>query len=366
MGATRLTSCLGRVESAGPHRVEQGLAPSRRYQRRRLEKTPLYKIVSECLEGWLADRSAREHPVADSIEEEFRRYLTCGLLCFGFARALCTRCPQRFVVAFSCKRRGVCPSCNGRHMAQTAAHLVDHVIPPVPVRQWVISVPKRLRGVLGDRPKAVAAVTRILLDEIETLLCLERLRCDEQATLPSPRPRLGAVSFLHRFGSGLNRHAHLHAAVTDGVFLPGPHAPDGPPAFLPARPLTQGDLAALTERVRRRVIAFFKRQGFLNAHAAADMLAWENSGFSIDASVRITLNRPRRAELLSVARASPEVLCPAPLRTRTALRDPRRRRPHHPHPLRDAPAQGRQLGRGRPLTKVNAAGSQRRHRAHAV
>ena len=177
-------------------------------------------------------------------------------------------------------------------MAQTVAHLVDHVIPPVPVRQWVISLPKRLRGVLGDWPKAVAAVTRIFLAEIEKLLCLERLRCDEQATPPSPRPRVGAVSFLHRFGSGLNRHAHLHAAVTDGVFLPGPHGPDGLPAFLPARPLTQGDLAALTERVRRRVIAFFKRQGFLNAHAAAAMLAWENSGFSIDASVRITLFRP--------------------------------------------------------------------------
>ena len=72
--------------------------------------------------------------------------------------------------SFSCKRRGVCPSCNGRHMAQTAAHLVDHVIPPVPVRQWVISVPKRLRGVLGDRPKVVAAVTRMFLHEIETLL----------------------------------------------------------------------------------------------------------------------------------------------------------------------------------------------------
>ena len=144
-------------------RPHAGPAPSCRYERRRPEKTPLYKIVSECLEGWLADRSAREQPVAGSVEEEFRGYLTCRLLCFGFARALCTRCPQRFVVAFSCKRRGVCPSCNGRHMAQTAAHLVDHVIPPVPVRQWVISLPKRLRGVLGDRPKAVAAVTRIFL-----------------------------------------------------------------------------------------------------------------------------------------------------------------------------------------------------------
>jgi hypothetical protein len=89
-----------------------------------------------------------------------------GCFCFGFARAVCTQCTQTFVVAFSCKRRGVCPSCNGRHMAQTAAHLVDHVIPPVPVRQWVISLPKRLRGFLGDWRKSVAVVTRIFLDEI--------------------------------------------------------------------------------------------------------------------------------------------------------------------------------------------------------
>ncbi|RLT17767.1 MAG: hypothetical protein DWI27_05895 [Planctomycetota bacterium] len=53
------------------------------------------------------------------------------------------------------------PFRNGRHMAQTAAHLVDHVIPPVPVRQWVISVPKRLRRFLADRPPAVAALTGV-------------------------------------------------------------------------------------------------------------------------------------------------------------------------------------------------------------
>jgi hypothetical protein len=140
-------------------------------------------------------------------------------------------------------------------MAQTAAHLVDHVLPPVPVRQWVISVPKRLRGFLGDRPKAVAAVTRIFLAEIEKLLC------STHVTPPSTRPRLGAVSFLHRFGSGLNRHAHLHAAVTDGVFLPGAHGPDGPSAFLPARPLTAADLAALTVKVRRRVIGWYQDGG---------------------------------------------------------------------------------------------------------
>jgi hypothetical protein len=40
------------------------------------------------------------------------------------------------VIAFSCKGRGICPSCNVRRMAETAARLVDHVFPPLPVRQW--------------------------------------------------------------------------------------------------------------------------------------------------------------------------------------------------------------------------------------
>ena len=104
-------------------------------------------------------------------------------------------------------------------------------------------------------------------------------------------PRLGAVSFIRRFGSGLNRHAHLHACVTDGVFLPGPNGPSGPPAFLPTGPLTAADLAALTEQIRRRVICWFKRQGFLDKQAATAMLAWAHGGFSIDASVRTTILR---------------------------------------------------------------------------
>jgi len=79
-------------------------------------------------------------------------------------------------------------------MAQTAAHLVDHVIPPVPVRQWAISVPKRLRGFLADRPAAVSALTKIFLDEIERLLCAAADATPAAKTSAAPRPRLGAVS----------------------------------------------------------------------------------------------------------------------------------------------------------------------------
>ena len=92
--------------------------------------------------------------------------------------------------------------------------------------------------------------------------------------------------------SKANHHVHLHACVTDGVFVPAAADAgcDAPPAFLPARPITHVHLAALTERVRRRVLRWFRLAGLLDAAAAANMLAWENSGFSVDASVRITLS----------------------------------------------------------------------------
>jgi hypothetical protein len=123
-------------------------------------------------------------------------------------------------------------------MAQTAAHLADHVIPPVPVRQWVISLPKRLRGMLADRPKAVAALTKIFLDEIERMLCAVAGGTRDADATARPRPRLGGISFLHRFGSALNHHVHLHACVTDGAFVPAAEGTgcDTPPAFVPAPP----------------------------------------------------------------------------------------------------------------------------------
>jgi hypothetical protein len=79
--------------------------------------------------------------------------------------------------------------------------------------------------------------------------------------------------------------------VTDGVFMPavGGAGCCASPAFLPVRPITQADLATVTERVRHRVIRWFRLAHLLDASAAADMIAWENSGFSIDSSVRIAL-----------------------------------------------------------------------------
>ena len=57
----------------------------------------------------------------------------------------CDACRHEKLVAFSCKRRGFCPSCGARRMAETAAHLVEHVLPEQPIRQWVLSFPYPLR-----------------------------------------------------------------------------------------------------------------------------------------------------------------------------------------------------------------------------
>ena len=64
-------------------------------------------------------------------------------------------------------RGGFCPSCGGRRMAQRAAHLVDHVLPDVPIRQWVLTLPHRLRYDLAWRHDLCRRVARILHGAIE-------------------------------------------------------------------------------------------------------------------------------------------------------------------------------------------------------
>ena len=103
------------------------------YERHKPEKTLLHEVVREQLEGFLASASHRDQPVPRFIEQELRAFLRCGVLAHGFLRLHCDDCGHDRLLAFSCKRRGFCPSCGGRRMADAAAHLVDSVLPEVPV-----------------------------------------------------------------------------------------------------------------------------------------------------------------------------------------------------------------------------------------
>ncbi|MBF8288004.1 MAG: hypothetical protein HW381_1112, partial [Candidatus Rokubacteria bacterium] len=117
------------------------------YRPRDAEHTVLHQVVAEHLEtflGAVAEAGAGAG-LPQFVEREFREFLRCGVYEAGVARFQCEGCRREHLVPFSCKGRGWCPSCGGRRMTERAAHLVDAVLPWVPVRQWVLTVPFRLR-----------------------------------------------------------------------------------------------------------------------------------------------------------------------------------------------------------------------------
>jgi hypothetical protein len=174
-------------------------------------------------------------------------------LAYGFARARRAECGHEFLIAFSCKGRGVCPSCNARRMAETAAQRVEQVIPRVPVRQEVLSLPKRLRYFLHHDPRAIDSALHSLLHATESYLREASLDAD-------PKARIGAVAFIHRFGSAINEHIHLHCVVTDGVF----DLDEKATLRFHEATITPAGIEEVHGKVRRRIIRAFVRRGFID------------------------------------------------------------------------------------------------------
>ena len=99
------------------------------YERHRPEQTTLYRLVQQYAKSYFAQtEEATGASLPHVVKDEFDAYLECGILAHGFLRLRCADCGHDKLVAFSCKRRGFCPSCGARRMSQSAAHLVDHVI----------------------------------------------------------------------------------------------------------------------------------------------------------------------------------------------------------------------------------------------
>ncbi|WP_270908579.1 transposase, partial [Listeria innocua] len=99
---------------------------------------------------------------------------------------------------------------------------------------------------------------------------------------------------IHRFGSSLNEHVHFHVCVVDGVFeqVPGEGDADAQEAAIPAgvlfHPATGVDADAVAQvqaTLRKRILRAFVGQGLLESCDAKDMLAYQHSGFSVDAGV---------------------------------------------------------------------------------
>ena len=209
-------------------------AGSVRYRRHRPEETLLYQIVERHYSAFVEHLAEAGKHLPGHVRQAFDAYLQCGRLKHGFlrlharrlhsrascpsgkppfrSRLRCTTCHAEHLLAFSCKRRGFCPSCGARRMADGAASLVDQVLPERPIRQWVLSLPLSLRFLLATNPTLISRVLGIVYRVIAAHLI-------KQAGYTQQSARTGAITFIQRFGSALNLNIHFHMLFLDRVYV---------------------------------------------------------------------------------------------------------------------------------------------------
>ena len=102
-------------------RIAQPGLDARHYQGHQPEQTLLYQIIEQHYPAFAAQLAAQGTVLPGYVQREFDDYLKCGRLEHGFLRVRCDSCHAEHLVAFSCKRRGFCPSCGARRMAERAA-----------------------------------------------------------------------------------------------------------------------------------------------------------------------------------------------------------------------------------------------------
>ena len=275
----------------------------------------LFEVLDEHLATFLDETEASGRSVPRWVRAELTDYLACGIVRHGFTLLRCLGCRTSRVVAFSCKGRAFCPSCCGRRMNSTAAHLVDRVFPRVPVRQWVLSLPFALRFRLAWDGELCGAVLASFIGALQAFY---------RAHTGQASGQVGAVTFQQLFGSSMGANLHFHSLVTDGLFTLDAA---GGVTFHPAPALTTADVQAVVDEVHRRVVRLLRRRGLLDE---ADELLQHDEDMETDEDAeRVLLGASVAGRVALGLRAG---------KRPRALRGPPR--PHRPLPPRCAVAGG--------------------------
>jgi len=240
------------VAAPGAPPISAGLATGS-YERHRPEETVLHTTLQAHWKTFLGqlDAEAETPALPAFVVSEVEAFLRCGILAHGFVLARCRDCGWCRPVAFSCRRRGFCPSCIGRRMSDFAAHLVDRVLPRCPLRQWVLTVPYPLRARMMFDPALTSVVLRQLIAAVSSWLRRRARRLGIKGAL-----KTGAVTVIQRFNSALGASPHFHTLFLDGgysfilgrapVFHPTPGPTDEDVARVAAAATTSRAWAALS------------------------------------------------------------------------------------------------------------------------
>ena len=224
------------------------------YARRQPELTPCFKVVQGSLNTFIAERSAEGRPLPAYVVKEFDAYLKCGILAYGFLRIVCKDCSEEKIVAFSCKKRGFCPSCCGKRMAEASNHLVENMLPLIPYRQFVISFPIPLRYWFQTNKKLYSRIHRIVIADIHSFYK------DRALELGIKDPTPGTISFTQRWGSALNLNPHMHVLCADGVYT----RLGGEAVFRNIKAITNDQVASLITSISQKVMKHLVKSGYLD------------------------------------------------------------------------------------------------------
>jgi len=244
-----------------PSRVREG---PKVYRPRHPERTALYRLFEGHFEEYLRAHEERfeerDGPLRGVVKESVEAYLECGRLHGGFARLHCPKCRCEHLLAFSCRTRNFCPSCQAKRAALLSEHL-EEVLAPVAHRHFVFTIPKALRALFARERSLLALLPRCAFAAL-------RRHLRERAGRKDASP--GFVASIQTFGSALPFHPHVHALATDGLL-----ARDG--TFVPVEP----DARAVEELFRRLLIAALVKAERLSEEFAERLLAGDHSGFSV-------------------------------------------------------------------------------------
>jgi hypothetical protein len=251
----RLTALDGRATARAAGATATALPAAPTYARHAPERTLLCALMQAHYPDFIARLHAEDRSLPEYVREEFGTFLRCGVLDHGFLRVVCEHCHAERLVAFSCKKRGFCPSCGARRMAESARHLVEEEFGPRPVRQWVLSFPYPLRFLFASEPEAIGPVLGIVHRVIAGWLA-------DQAGVERASAQCGAVTLIQRFGSALNFDIHFHMLWLDGVSK-NVEQPQRKPRLHRARAPTSAQLTHLADKIAHRVCRHLARRGWL-------------------------------------------------------------------------------------------------------
>ena len=214
------------------------------------------------------------------VDRVVQQFLECGDLAKGFARIGACGCGKEHLLPFSCKCRNFCPSCHQKKVLLFGEHVRHEIVYPVPHRQYVLTVPKRLRCYFRNNHKLLGQLCLAARDSLKTFL---------RTQLGLPDGEVGMILVIHTFGEYLGWHPHLHILCADGLFRQSG-------LFQCMRPV---DLQELELLFRDRVLNFLVQAGKIDQATADQISAWPHSGFGVDNGSVIAKNDTAAIERVS-------------------------------------------------------------------